>query len=78
MLKRIFRFYYQGFRDMPKWGKQIWLILLIKLFVIFVLVKFIFFPNFLKTNFSTDKERSDYVFNELINKSENDSITVKH
>ncbi|MCK9254223.1 MAG: DUF4492 domain-containing protein [Bacteroidales bacterium] len=63
---------------MPKWGKQIWLILLIKLFVIFVLVKFIFFPNFLKTNFSTDKERSDYVFNELINKSENDSITVKH
>ena len=77
MLKRIFRFYYQGFRDMPKWGKQIWLILLIKLFVIFVLVKFIFFPNFLKTNFSTDNEHSDYVLNELINKSENDSISVK-
>ncbi len=69
MLKRIISFYYQGFRTMPKWGRQIWLIMLIKLFVIFVLVKFIFFPNFLKKNFDNNEDRANYVFNELTKES---------
>lgn len=62
---------------MPKWGRQMWLIILIKGFVVFILVKFIFFPNHLKKNFDTDKQRSEYVINELIKKSENDTAIVK-
>ncbi len=46
---------------MSNWGRQVWLIILIKLFIMFVILKLFFFPDFLKTNFKTDKERSDHV-----------------
>ncbi len=61
---RVFNFYYEGFRSMTL-GRTLWLIILIKLFVMFVVLKLFFFPNFLKTNFSTDEERSDYVIEQL-------------
>lgn len=63
---RVFNFYYEGFRGM-KLGRTLWLIILIKLFVMFVILKIFFFPNFLKTNFETDEERSNYVLEQLIN-----------
>lgn len=47
------------------WGKQIWAIILIKLFIMFAVLKLFFFPDFLKTNFKSDKERSDYVIEQL-------------
>ncbi|MDD2386625.1 MAG: DUF4492 domain-containing protein [Bacteroidales bacterium] len=78
ILKRIFRFYYEGFKNMPRWGKQMWLIILIKGFLVFVLVKFIFFPNHLKTNFDTDEQRSEHVINELIKTAQDDTITTEH
>ena len=66
MFKRIFDFYITGFKEM-KVGKQLWLIILIKLFIMFAILKIFFFPNFLKTNFDTDEERSDYVIEQLTN-----------
>jgi hypothetical protein len=42
-----FHLYYDGFRSMTI-GKTLWLVILIKLFVIFVILKVFFFPNFLK------------------------------
>jgi len=77
VFRRVFRFYYEGFRHLPKWGKQAWAIIIVKGILIFVLVRFIFFPNFLNTNFDTDEERGDYVLEQLTNKySDND--TIKH
>jgi len=77
VFRRVFRFYYEGFRNLPKWGKQAWAIIIVKGILIFVLVRFIFFPNFLNTNFDTDEERGDYVLEQLTNKySDND--TIKH
>ncbi len=66
LLNRIFRFYYEGFTSMSWWGKRIWLILLIKLFVIFIILKFFFFPDFLKKNYQTDEQRSEHVLEQLI------------
>lgn len=66
LLNRIFRFYYEGFTSMSWWGKRIWLILLIKLFVIFIILKLFFFPNFLKRNYRTDEQRSEHVLEQLI------------
>ena len=66
-LKRIYRFYHEGFSNLPRWGKQVWLVILIKLFVMFVVLKIFFFPNFLKTNFNTDSERSEHVLENLTN-----------
>ncbi|MDP2724297.1 MAG: DUF4492 domain-containing protein [Bacteroidales bacterium] len=66
-VKRIINFYIEGFRSMTV-GKKLWLIIFIKLFIMFAILKLFFFPNFLQTNFSTDQERSDYVIEQLINK----------
>ena len=61
---RIFRFYYEGFKNMTV-GKRLWIIILIKLFVFFVILRLFFFPDFLKTRFDTDKERGEYVLEQL-------------
>jgi hypothetical protein len=61
---KIFRFYYDGFRSMTV-GKKLWIIILIKLFIMFVILKIFFFPDILKENFSNDKERGDYVIDQL-------------
>lgn len=64
---RIWRFYMEGFRNMSGWGKQVWIIILIKLFIMFVILKLFFFPNFLNTNFDTDEQRSEQVLENLTN-----------
>jgi hypothetical protein len=67
LLNRIFRFYREGFANMPKWGKLVWAVILIKLFVMFVILKIFFFPNFLNTNFKNDTDRSNHVLENLTN-----------
>jgi hypothetical protein len=38
----------------------------------FVLLKLLFFPDFLKTRFKTDNERSHYVIEQLTKTQQND------
>jgi hypothetical protein len=64
IFKKIFDFYYTGFRSMTV-GKNLWAIILIKLAIMFLILKLFFFPNYLKTNFNTDQERSDHVIEQL-------------
>jgi hypothetical protein len=66
-MNRLFRFYYDGFRNMSWWGKRVWIIILIKLFVIFIILRIFFFHDFLKKEYSTDNQRSEYVLEQLIN-----------
>jgi len=67
LLNRIFRFYYDGFKNMSGWGRKVWIIIIIKLFIMFAILKIFFFPDFLKTKYNTDKQRSEYVLDQLIN-----------
>ncbi len=62
--RSIWMFYYTGFREMTV-GKTLWLIILVKLFIFFVVMKFLFFPDFLSTNFDNDADRADHVRHEL-------------
>jgi len=64
LLKRIFYFYYDGFRSMTI-GKKLWIIIIIKLFILFAILKVFFFPDFLKTRFPNDRDRSNYVIEQL-------------
>ncbi|MBR1551916.1 MAG: DUF4492 domain-containing protein [Muribaculaceae bacterium] len=66
-LQRVFYLYYDGFRGMTV-GKTLWLIIGIKLVVFFVLIKWIFFPDFLNGVASTDEGKADYVREQLINR----------
>jgi len=64
MLKRIIRFYYDGFRSMT-WGRRLWGIILIKLFIMFAVLRLFFFPDILQKEFSSDEERSNHVLEQL-------------
>ncbi len=65
LFKCIWLFYLDVFRQMTV-GRKLWLIILIKLFIIFFILRLIFFPNFLGSKFDDDKDRGNYVKEELI------------
>ncbi|MCR5679036.1 MAG: DUF4492 domain-containing protein [Prevotella sp.] len=62
-LYRVFDLYYDGFRHM-KLGRTLWLIILVKLFIIFVVLKLFFFPDFLSGHAPKGGE-ADFVATEL-------------
>ena len=61
---KIFRFYRDGFRSMTL-GKTLWKVILIKLFIMFAVLKLFFFPDFLITQFNTDEQRADHVMEQI-------------
>lgn len=68
MLKRLWSIYYDGFRHMPRWGKILMIIVLAKLFIMFVIFKLLLMPNYLNTQYTTDQEKSNHVLETLITK----------
>lgn len=64
ILYKVYRFYIDGFRSMTV-GRVLWTIILIKLFVIFVLLKLLFFPDVIGQR-SVDGDRAGYVAGELL------------
>jgi hypothetical protein len=65
-LYRIYDLYADGFRHM-RLGRTLWAIILIKLFIIFVVLKIFFFPNFLKQHAEGDE--AGYVATELTDRA---------
>jgi hypothetical protein len=63
-MQRILRFYLDGFRGMVL-GRTLWLVILLKLLVMFAVLKPLFFTNILKTRYETDAERADYIIDTL-------------
>lgn len=58
--QRVARFYIDGFRSMTI-GRKLWAIIIIKLIVIFGILKLFFFPDLLRTSYNTDAERAEAV-----------------
>ena len=48
-------------------GKTLWLIIAIKFFLFFILLKLFFFQDILQTNFSNDEDRANFVLKNLTN-----------
>lgn len=67
-LHKVFSFYHDGFRSMTV-GRTLWVIVLIKLFIMFVVLRIFFFPNYLNSNFKDEQSKSNHVRQELINKT---------
>ena len=65
-LYRVYDLYVDGFRHMGL-GKTLWAIILIKLFIIFVILKIFFFPNFLKQHAEGDE--AGFVAGELVERA---------
>ena len=58
-LKRIFDFYRQGFSNMDI-GKTLWMVIIVKLVVIFAIVKLLFMPDVLDQK-ATDNDKAEYI-----------------
>ena len=67
-LENIYRFYRDGFKNMTV-GVTLWTIALIKLFIMFAILRVFFFPNYLNSRFDTEQEKANHVTNELIEKA---------
>ena len=62
--RSVFYLYYDGFVNM-RVGKTLWILIAVKLFVMFAIIKWLFFPNILQENFTTDTQRSQYILQQL-------------
>lgn len=66
LLSRIFHLYYDGFRTMTL-GKTLWAVILIKLAIIFLVLKLFFFPDFINTN-AKNGDKTGFVSKEILNR----------
>ena len=64
MIKKIYNFYKDGFKEMTV-GKKLWLIIGLKLFFMFAILKVFFFQGYLSSNFENDEAKSNHVFKQL-------------
>lgn len=62
-----FYLYYDGFKNLS-WGKTLWIVILVKLFIIFFVLKLFFFPNYISQH-SSSGEESNFVANQLIQRT---------
>ena len=67
ILKKVFYFYLDGFKNMSI-GKTLWVIIIVKLVVMFFVLKLFLFKDFLKTKFDNDTEKANYVLDQIIKK----------
>ncbi len=68
MLKNILNLYVDGFKNM-KVGRRLWLIILVKLLIMFGILKVFFFNETLNTKFTSDEQKSDFVIENLTSKA---------
>ncbi len=61
-IQRVIRFYIDGFRGMTV-GRTLWAVILVKLFIIFAVLKLFFFPDLLGGK--TPAEKADCVLENL-------------
>lgn len=61
IVSRIARFYIEGFKSMTRVGRSLWMIIIIKVIVLFAVLKLFFFPDILSDNYHNDDERADAV-----------------
>ena len=67
ILVRVFRFYRDGFRSMTV-GRTLWAIIGIKLVVFFLILRWLFFPNFLNLQADDDEGKAGYVREQITNR----------
>ena len=65
ILKRIIYFYLDGFKNMTL-GKSLWVLIIIKLFIMFAILNAFFFPNLLNSLYDNDEDKAQHVRTELL------------
>jgi len=68
-LYKIWRFYVDGFKSMTT-GRVLWLIILVKLFIMFAILRLFFFPNYLNEHTNSSDEKGEFVGEQLIQRGQ--------
>ncbi len=69
LLTRIYRFYRDGFAGMTV-GKSLWVLIIIKVAILFLVLKLFFFPNIIKErSASQDTDPGTVVRTELLDRT---------
>ncbi|MBN1769227.1 MAG: DUF4492 domain-containing protein, partial [Prolixibacteraceae bacterium] len=64
--KKVLNFYVDGFKSMT-WGKQLWLLIFLKLFLFFFIMKFFFFSDTIEDKYETDEEVGMHILDNITN-----------
>ncbi|MGN0221468.1 MAG: DUF4492 domain-containing protein [Prevotella sp.] len=64
LIYRIYDLYADGFRHMVL-GRTLWLVILVKLFIIFFILKLFFFPDYVSSH-AADGEEDDFVATQVL------------
>lgn len=64
-IKTIYKFYRDGFQEMSPTSRRLWVILLVKLGVMFLILKLFFFRGHLSSRFDNETDKSEYVLEQL-------------
>ena len=64
-LRNVWHLYLDGFRSMTL-GRTLWAVILVKLFIIFIVLKLCFFPNYIKQH-AREGEEAEFVSSQLLN-----------
>lgn len=63
-LRNVWHLYLDGFRSMTL-GRTLWAVILVKLFIIFIVLKLCFFPNYIKQH-AREGEEAEFVSSQLL------------
>lgn len=69
-MRRVADLYVDGFRSMTV-GRKLWALIIIKLILLFGVMKLFFFPNILNERYDTDADKAAAVRTQLINHHRN-------
>lgn len=59
-IKSVWLFYVDGFKSMTI-GRKLWVLIIFKLIVLFLVLKLFFFPNILSSRYDNDTDRANAV-----------------
>lgn len=63
-IRKILTLYTDGFRSMTV-GRSLWLMIIIKVVILFAVLKVFFFPDLLGSGYDTDEQRAEAVRSSL-------------
>lgn len=64
-----FSLFWEGVTHMSILGKTLWIVVIIKLMIMFGILKPFFFPDFLNSKYQNDKDKAAYVIEQLIDRT---------
>jgi hypothetical protein len=64
-LRKAWYLYVDGFRSMTL-GRTLWIVILVKLFIIFIVLKLCFFPNYIKEH-AREGDEAEFVSSQILN-----------